>query len=773
MLIVDDDEVDQMIIKRSLRTAQMKAEVRTASMGVEALEALQQHVFDFIFIDFILPDMNGLELLQKIREQGITTPVQVVTSQGDERIAVEAIKTGASDYLPKTLLTPEGISQSIRSAIRLHKIEQERLHTQEQLWRTQKQLDTVVNSAPIILWAIDKDGIFNMSRGKGLSLIGRIDNQSVGLSIFEAYQENPQIIAGVKKALSGTEAKCTVDVNGVWFDCLYLPMKDDLGNVTGAIGVGYDITERVLVEEELKKAKDTALSMAQVKEQFLANMSHEIRTPMNGILGLTEVLAKTQLNDHQRDFLKAINTSANNLMVIINDLLDFSKIEAGKITLEIIPFDLRQLIKQLLDILEIRAKERKNTLKLLLDEEIPQFVMGDPFRLSQILNNLIGNAIKFTENGVIKLSVEVINVQNGQYLLEMTVKDTGIGIPAEKLGTIFDKFTQGSSDTTRKFGGTGLGLSIARELIEVQNGNIQVESQVGQGSTFRFQLPFKKADRKPEVPAVAAESSADQFKHLQHASILLAEDNPINQLLVKKVLGDHEILLEVANNGQEAVDLLAQKTYDLVLMDMQMPEMDGYEAMQYIRQHMPERKSIPIIALTAHASQGEADKCLAAGADSYVSKPFQAETLLKEIARFLPKTAAEEQAAAATLPEEALEINLSYLAQFANGNAEFMTDILKMFIDQTPGQVQEMTRAVSFSNWAETRTIAHKIKPSLALVGISKIEEINSKIEQYALHRKNTEQLPSLVQQMVTLVEKAVDQLQNELKTLKEKSAVR
>ncbi|WP_210464518.1 hybrid sensor histidine kinase/response regulator [Rufibacter roseolus] len=769
LLIVDDDEVDRMIIKRSLRTAKVEASITNAALGMEALEALEKQTFDFIFIDFMLPDMNGLELLQQIREKGITTPVQIVTSQGDERIAVEAIKTGASDYLPKTLLTPEGISQSIRSAIRLHRIEQERLQTQEQLAGTQKQLETVINGAPIILWAADQDGIITMARGKGLTLIGKVESQSVGSSIYEIYGAYPNFLTCVRRSIQGYQAKCTINISGVWFDCLFLPLKDTHGTPGGVIGVAYDITERILIEEELKKAKDEALSMARVKEQFLANMSHEIRTPMNGILGLSEVLAKTPMDENQREYLQGIHTSANNLMVIINDLLDFSKIEAGKITFEIIPFDLKQLIKQLLDVLEIRAKERKNALKLLIDQDIPAMVEGDPFRLSQILNNLLGNAIKFTEGGTVRLNVEVITQEDDQLQLEFTVKDTGIGIPEEKLQTIFEKFTQGSNDTTRRFGGTGLGLSIAKELVEAQGGQISVESTLNVGSTFRFVLPFRKVTGKPDQYARTAQLPSHNTQLLRHARVLLAEDNAVNQMLVTKVLRDHEIEVTVVNNGREALNLLAQETFDLILMDMQMPELDGYEAMQYIREHLPACQEIPIIALTAHASEGEFKKCLAAGANSYISKPFKAEELLQEISGLLQAGGKEEEIDRSVGQAQEVRIDLSYLENFANGNVEFMRDILRLFIEQTPKLVQELTRAVSLSNWNETRTLAHKIKPSIALVGIRELEDLNNTIEQFALNRTNTEQIPALVQQMVLLVNRSVQQLKKELESLQGK----
>ncbi|RNI22470.1 hybrid sensor histidine kinase/response regulator [Rufibacter latericius] len=768
LLIVDDDEVDRMIIKRSLRTAKVEATITNAALGSEALDAVSQQTFDFIFIDFMLPDMNGLEVLQKIREKGITTPVQIVTSQGDERIAVEAIKTGASDYLPKTLLTPEGISQSIRTAIRLHKIEQERLQTQEQLAKTQKQLDTVINGAPLILWATDQDGIFTMARGKGLPLIGKSEGQSVGKSVFEVYADYPIISKCVRRTLNGNRSTCTINIRGVWFDCLFLPLRNTANEVNGIIGVCYNITERIMIEEELKRAKDEALSMARVKEQFLANMSHEIRTPMNGILGLSEVLAKTPLNESQKEYLQGIHASANNLMVIINDLLDFSKIEAGKITFEHIPFDLKQTVKQLLDILEIRAIERHNSLKLLFDQDIPPMVQGDPFRLSQILNNLIGNALKFTENGSVRLNVEVVGQEEDQLQLEFTVKDTGIGIPKEKLETIFEKFTQGSNDTTRKFGGTGLGLSIAKELIESQGGHITVESELNVGSTFRFVLPFRKADEKPHLSGKTVSPDAADLKLLQNARILLAEDNSVNQMLVTKILKDHRVRVSVVNNGREALDLLAEQPFDLLLMDMQMPEMDGYEAMQYIRHQMPEFQQIPIIALTAHATQGEFEKCLGAGANSYVSKPFKAEKLLQEISILLQSKEDEKTIPEASDPEE-VQIDLAYLENFANGNREFMRDILQLFITQTPRLVKDLTKAVSLSNWLETRTLAHKIKPSIALVGIQQLEELNDTIEQSALNLTHTEQLPELARQLEDLVNRSIVQLNIELENLQGK----
>lgn len=771
LLVVDDDEVDRLVILRSLRTAKVNAEVHTAITGAEALAAVEAQTFDFIFIDFMLPDMNGLELLQQIRAKGITTPVQIVTSQGDERLAVEAIKTGASDYLPKSLLTPEGISKSIKTAIRLHKIEQEREQTLLQLTHTQEQLNTVITGAPIILWAIDTEGIITMSRGKGLSLIGKKEGETRGLSIYERYKEHPTFIDSIQLALKGKEATCTNSLGSTWFDSLFLPIFNEKKEVSGIIGVSYDITERVEIEQELKEAKNTAISMARIKEQFLANMSHEIRTPMNGILGLTEVLAKTNLDDRQRDFLNAISTSANNLMVIINDLLDFSKIEAGKITLEIIPFDLRQLVKQLLDILQLKAHERSNSLKLLLDDAIPAQVMGDPFRLSQILNNLVGNALKFTQKGTVKLSVEMLRQQEDLVELEFTVKDSGIGIPSEKLKNIFEKFNQGSNDTSRRYGGTGLGLSIAKELVEVQGGQIALESTLGLGSTFKFTIPYRNVN----APSKSAEygnnsSSTPDLTSLNSARILLAEDNPINQLLVKKIVEEHHLDLHIANNGQEAIDLLAQETFDLVLMDMQMPEMDGYEAMHHIRLQKNTYKNIPIIALTAHASPAEEEKCRNAGANAFVSKPFKADTLLQQISLLLPAKIKTSKPTKLPSPEAmGGSVDLSFLRQFANGNADFMVEILELFLEQVPQQLQELTRAVSFSNWVETRSITHKMKPSLALVGIQKMEELNAEIEQSALNRKNTQNLPSLVQQMVTLAQASKPEIEKEILALRQK----
>jgi signal transduction histidine kinase len=384
-------------------------------------------------------------------------------------------------------------------------------------------------------------------------------------------------------------------------------------------------------EEELKVLNTLAAESVVIKDHFLANVSHEIRTPMNAVMGFTNLLADTELSEQQREFVKAIEISGQNLMTIINDILDYSKIESGMIVIEEVPLDIRSVFGSLEVLLQQKARDKNLELRFEVDARIPQVVMGDPIRLNQILLNLGENAVKFTEKGWLDLSVRVMKETAESYELEFTVKDSGKGIPEDKHSVIFERFTQASTDTTRRYGGTGLGLSIVKNLVELQQGSISLKSEEGKGSSFSFTLTYKKArQEEASVPPEAAGTVNDfDGRPLQ---ILLAEDNQVNQTLAVLVLQKFGFKADIADNGRLAVEKLRQKPYDLILMDMQMPEMDGYEATRIIREEMGSQ--VPIIALTAHAMKEEREKCLRLGMNDYISKPFQEKELFEKITAF-------------------------------------------------------------------------------------------------------------------------------------------
>ncbi|HTA61915.1 MAG TPA: ATP-binding protein [Bacteroidia bacterium] len=393
-----------------------------------------------------------------------------------------------------------------------------------------------------------------------------------------------------------------------------------------------DVNKREKLEKELiitqKKAEDAAI----IKEQFMANMSHEIRTPLNAILGFNHRLTKTALNDEQQEYAKAVQSSGENLLAIVNDILDFSKIEAGMVRIEEIKFNLSGLLHSVVTMFFVQSKEKNVPITLTITNHVPSLIMGDPTRLTQILINLIGNALKFTREGSINLFVDAHSTDDKNVTITFKVQDTGIGISVEKISEIFERFTQAKSDTSRKYGGTGLGLSIAKKLVELQAGTIGVESEKGKGSTFKFTIPYKIADNIPDE----AKEKVEPIKKIEvknKVNVLIVEDNLLNQKLAGFMLKDLGFDFDICDNGKLAIEKLKTKNYNLILMDIQMPEMNGYETTEFIRDEL--KLTLPVIAMTAHALPGEREKCISFGMTDYISKPIKETDLNKIMDKYI------------------------------------------------------------------------------------------------------------------------------------------
>lgn len=390
-----------------------------------------------------------------------------------------------------------------------------------------------------------------------------------------------------------------------------------------------------LVEErtaELHATLDELRETQKFRDQFLANMSHEIRTPMNAIVGLTNLLIKSHLNDLQEKYLNVIKKSGANLLVIINDILDLAKIEAGKMELENVPFGLHSVISNIVTILGLKAEEKGIRIKEIVADDVPEFVSGDETRLSQIIMNLAGNAIKFTEKGTVGIYVNVAKAEGDFYDVTFSVTDTGIGIPPDKISKIFESFGQASADTTRKFGGTGLGLTISKQLVEMHHSKLQVKSEMGVGSEFYFTIRYKKSAK----PADAKTSDNANMEMMKGKKILLVEDNEFNQMVAVDTLHDifEDISVDVADNGFIALDKLKSNEYNMVLMDIQLPEMDGFEITQKIRSELPSPKNqIRICAMTASVTKERVQACIEAGMNDYLMKPFKTEDLKEKVLR--------------------------------------------------------------------------------------------------------------------------------------------
>lgn len=526
ILVVDDEPDLELLITQRFRSKIRNNDLafEFAHNGEEALKKLKADgSIDLIFTDINMPVMDGLTLLNRIKEEHIQPKAVVISAYGDMENIRQAMNRGAFDFITKPI--------------------------------DMMDLETTLNK---------------------------------GLTEVEILKQ------GIKA-------------------------KEQL--------------QQTIVEKDMAIIeKEQAEASKQLKQQFLANMSHEIRTPMNAIIGTVNLLNRTTLDGKQSKYLNIIKTSSDNLLVIINDILDISKIESGKFTIEDIPFSLKETVENVFESLRVKSEEKK--LDLIIDYEpaMGHWFVGDPVRISQVLINLIGNAIKFTEKGFVRLTV----APEGSGL-KFSVQDSGIGIAKEKLDSVFESFTQESSDTTRKFGGTGLGLTISKQLVELMSGAIKVESERGAGSVFSFVLPLQKSKAQLKEEEKQFTGSNDGLRGI---SILLAEDNIFNQMVAEDTLKlmIEDLTLDMVGDGKQAVEKLQQGNYDLVIMDIHMPEMDGYEATKHIRTQLtPPLNTIPILAMTANVIAEEIQKCFDVGMNEYVSKPFTQEDLITKINKLVKK----------------------------------------------------------------------------------------------------------------------------------------
>jgi PAS domain S-box-containing protein len=531
------------------------------------------------------------------------------------------------------------------------------------------------------------------------------------------------------------------------------------------IGFSQDITDRIKVEKELKEAKKITEETTRNKEKFLANMSHEIRTPMNGIIGITSFLQKTPLNEEQRSYLNIVQESAHDLLTIINDILDLEKVGAGQIQLENIPFDIVAKTNSIIKLFELTAKNKG--LQLVFENQLGKelYVSGDPTRYNQVLNNLISNAIKFTPKGSITISSKCESETTDKLILQFAVSDTGIGIDTNNLDKIFQPFTQAYPETTRMYGGTGLGLAITKNLIELQGGSIWVESEPKQGSSFNFTITYNKCKDSQRKLLETIKPTTNELGELK---ILLAEDNEVNQLLTKGMLQQLGFRPTVARNGVETLEHFSNDDFDVVLMDIQMPEMNGYEATNQIRNSAGNKKNIPIIALTANALKGEEENYNVAGMNGFLTKPFTKAALYEVIYNAL-----KEQTVSTNIKEQNMGQNqntgtadklydLTMVNELARGNQEFIVNLAKIFIDTVPPTAKEMVEACDQKKWEQMGKLAHKLKSTIDTLNIASLKDDIRAIEKNGKEQKNLDITIPLVQKTDSVINQVTQQLKAE-----------
>jgi PAS domain S-box-containing protein len=615
----------------------------------------------------------------------------------------------------------------------------------------QYRLQAIMDNTTSLVFIKDLGGRYLLVNKKFQEILNITDEYIYGKTDFEfstrqaaeQYKKVDEMVIGTLQPQEVVEDLELQDGTH-YFLITKFPLLDNNHRIFGICGIATDISPRKKYEEQLIQAKRIAEDAEKLQEQFLANMSHEIRTPLNGIIGMTNLISGTELYGDQVAFVNTIRESSNNLLVIINDILDFSKIKAGKLTIEQIIFNPEEVLHRTVNTFRHKIEEKNLTLEYSFDPNIPRSLTGDPYRLNQVLVNLIANAVKFTDEGTLRVAATLQKFTMDLVYVEFEVKDSGIGIPEDKWATIFESFAQGSSDTTRKYGGTGLGLAITKKLIDLQDGEIEMQSTVGQGTTFRFSIPFPFTNENVED----AEPKTDDVyqREMKGLNILVVEDNVINQKVVFYTMQRVGAHVEIAGNGEEALEKLKEgKSFDVVLMDIQMPELDGYETTRQIRGYL--NLEMPIIAMTATVLRGEKEKCMEAGMNDYISKPFAPTDLFRKIALQLSGNSGTVEPVNIRSDQPAADYNLSYLTEL--GDPQQVREILETFLQMTPLLLEEIQSAVRESNWEKVFQKSHRLKTSLGMLQMTSIFHKIDTIEAYSRSRKRLEDIPALIGECV------------------------
>jgi PAS domain S-box-containing protein len=633
ILIVDDREENIIALEALLKRDDIR--IYSTTSPNEALKIAWETHIAIALIDVQMPEMDGFELVEMLKSNPRTRDIMVifVTAISKEtKYAVKGLGTGAIDYLYKPL-DPYITSAKVDSFVHLARSQAEIKLKNEEL----ENFAIVVKNSADIICSVDAQTLrINNINPAVESIMGFKPAELLGKSIVDLSVDGHQPVFRkklgeiIKDNLSFAVFEVqfeTFNKRVIWAEC-----RASYHNKTIFLNIS-DISPQKSYQEQLIKSKEDAEYGKKVKETFLANMSHELRTPVNGIIGITDLLLKTDLNEQQKSMLDLLETSSRSLLGVINDVLDISKIEAGKFNIVRTPNNIYDLIKSVFDLLKFRADESNIEFVLDIDSRVPQNLMVDSLRLNQILMNLLSNAIKFTPRGHVKLTVSVLQKHNDKVKLKYSVEDSGIGVPADRLNKIFESFEQAEEDTGSRYGGTGLGLAIVKKLAELKGGELEVTSQLGKGSVFNFinwhtiaAKPSESTNNKPNKVLLP----------FNNISVLVAEDNMVNQFMLSKILKDWNVEVDMVDNGRKAIDKLKAKNYDLILMDTHMPEMNGYEAARTLRVDFEEpKRSTPIISLSASSLGHEQQEALAAGMNDVLAKPFQPYQLHEKMSRLL------------------------------------------------------------------------------------------------------------------------------------------
>ena len=766
--------------KKSVIESEKKVQAEKASIEIEKkyreiVESVNDIIYRadskgyFTFVNPVALRITGYKEHELIGKHYLTLIAQNYQEKLREYYSSQAHNKTPTTYLEFPLIRKDGkeiwVGQNVQVAYNkdgdvteffaITRDITDRKKAEEALRQSEEKYRILVENAGEAISLIDYHGRLLILNNAAAQLFGGKPKDFEGKTLWDVLlkefaEKRIKLIRKVIESGQSSFDESSVSFQGklYWFQTNMQPIKDNTGKFTSALTINVDITERKQAELELDKllkklektnkelevAKVEAESANTAKSRFLASMSHELRTPISAVYSIHELLQNTDLTEKQKRYLDIQKSSANNLLAIVNNILDFSKIEAGVLTLEESVFDIYKLIKKIIETFNYMALGKSIALDYSIDPKINCVLIGDSVRINQILINLVNNAIKFTNKGLVRLDCNLVSSTSQTNLIEFVITDTGIGIDQFNIDNIFESFKQEDNSTTRKFGGTGLGLAISKQLVELMNGEIKAESKKGTGSKFTVKINLKVGNADDlEHKQGKAEINEETLRGVK---ILLAEDNLFNQEIIQALIEKWNAVIDLAENGQVAVEKFKANNYDIVLMDKQMPVMGGIAATEIIRKEL--RSNVPIIAMTADVIRGVIDQCLNAGMNDYISKPFDSADLFEKIARLLNKeikyidSAPKQSSASESSAETKKLYDLSKLKEACLGDEQRTQKMAKRLLDELPDDLLKLTAHFNNGEYNETSKIAHRIKPNVDFLGVPRSKSNLQLIQDYA-----------------------------------------
>ncbi|MEM7374006.1 MAG: response regulator [Bacteroidota bacterium] len=762
VLLVDDVPANLVALEALIERDDLN--IITTTSPNEALRLAWQMEIALALVDVQMPEMDGFELVRLLKSSPRTRDIIcifVTAISKEAKYAVKGLSLGAVDYIYKPL-DPLVTNAKLDTFLEIFRQRREILTKNKELQNYALQID---NSSDILAVIDSRSYKITHINPTIKEVLGYEPDKISGMSLLDLlHQEDVEYVSElISKAMEAHDEQLSFEKRFrntrheyIWLNVRMVYKHQKL--YTSA----RDMSSTRAFISELVQAREIADESRKSKEKFLANMSHEIRTPIGGIIGLARLLGETNLDEEQQETLGLIKRASDSLLNIINDILDLSKIEAGKFHLESIDFNVKETMQAVVSLLKGKVEEKNLDLRYKIPSNVPKWLIGDPHRLNQILLNLIGNAIKFTTQGYIEIRIKVLEYRQRDQLVEFRVKDTGIGIPKDRLDAIFESFSQASSDTSRKFGGTGLGLTITQKLVELHGGSITVESEVGEGSEFIFTLVCGKSERKQET--IEEKVNPFELEGLKGKRILLVDDNKVNRLVGRKTLHRWQTEVSLAEDGQIALNLALEEEFDLILMDLQMPNMNGYEATKAIRRlEGNPNQDVPIIALTAAVLIGEKEKALAAGTNAVQTKPFDPSQLYETMLSLIQ---AREEGESSPSTSNVDRIDLAYLQKLAGGSKQFVRQYIITFLSNVPSLLDQLDQAYDTTDWNRIRDIAHRLKQEFTYIGHEAAKELLNKIELAAQEGVEAPTTKDYIATMRATTDRAIQELEKELVAL-------